>query len=25
MKKFTQVLALVFTLAFGYGLGQHTQ
>ena len=25
MKKFGQILALVFALAFGYGLGQHTQ
>ena len=25
MKKFGQVLALVFALAFGYGLGQHAQ
>jgi len=25
MKKFAQILALVFALAFGYGLGQHTQ
>ena len=25
MKKFGQILALVFVLAFGYGLGQHTQ
>ena len=25
MKKFGQILALVFMLAFGYGLGQHTQ
>ena len=25
MKKFTQILALVFALAFGYGLGQHAQ
>ena len=25
MKKFGQILALAFMLAFGYGLGQHTQ
>ena len=25
MKKFGQILALVFVLAFGYGLGQHAQ